>query len=159
MRHSHVILTIRNTHIFSKQPSTQVEKTNSCVAHALYSEKRYSAATPHWFQVLFACFIFSRSSDICEFIRVSLAFFRAYGTHTRPPASQNMTKLNKRGLRKQGKWSEFSPKRQPGLFGSRNDIIIPFTAVANNDRKPNTGHTSMSGVTGHTRLFFNILVA
>ena len=26
VRHSHVILTIRNTHIFSKQPSTQVEK-------------------------------------------------------------------------------------------------------------------------------------
>ena len=24
--HSHVILTIRNTHIFSKKPSTQVEK-------------------------------------------------------------------------------------------------------------------------------------
>ena len=26
VRHSHEILTIRNTHIFSKQPSTQVEK-------------------------------------------------------------------------------------------------------------------------------------
>ena len=39
------------------------------------------------------------------------------------------------------------------MFSSRNVIIIPFTAVTNNDRITNTGHTTMSGVTGHTRLF------
>ena len=37
------------------------------------------------------------------------------------------------------KWSEFWPKRQPGLFGSRNVIIIPFTAVTNNDIKTKIG--------------------
>ena len=44
-------------------------------------------------------------------------------------------------------------KRQQGWFGSRNVMIIPFIAVMNNDRKTNTGHNTMSGVTGHTRLF------
>ena len=62
-------------------------------------------------------------------------FFREYVTHTRPSVSQKMTKLNKRGLCKQWKWSEFSSKRQPGLFCPRNFLITPFTAVTSYDNK------------------------
>ena len=54
--------------------------------------------------------------------------------HTHPSASQKMMKLNKRGIRKQRKWSEFLPKRQPGLFNSQNVMIIPFTVVTNNGK-------------------------
>ena len=150
VRHSHVILTIRNTHIFSKQPSTQVEKLIRvsrihCIAKTV--QHSYPSLVSS-FICMFHLFMKFRHLRVYS---CQPCFFRAYETYTRPSASQNRTKLNKKGLRKQ--WSEFSPKRQPGLFGSRSVIIIPFIAVTNNDRKTNTGHTTMSGVTGHMRLY------
>ena len=151
--HSHVIWTIRNTYIFSKQPSTQVEKL-ICVSRMHYRRKTVQRSYPSLVSSFICMFHLFMKFRHLRVYSCQPCFFRAYRTHIRPSASQNMTKLNKRGLRKQWKWSEFSPKRQSCLFGSRNVIIIPFTAVTNNDRKPNTGHTTMSGVTGHTRLFW-----
>ena len=58
-----------------------------------------------------------------------LLFSTIWDTYS--PMSQKLTKLNKRDLHK----SEFSPKREPSLFSSRNANIILFTVVRNNARK------------------------
>ena len=88
------VLTTRNTHILRKKRSTQVKKKLICVSRIHYiAKKRYSAAIPHWFLVLFACFMkFRHLARLC--------FFRVYRTYAHPPASRKMTKSNKRRLRK-----------------------------------------------------------
>ena len=45
VRHRHMILTIRNTHIFSKQPSTQVKKL-ICESRIHYIAKNGTAQLP-----------------------------------------------------------------------------------------------------------------
>ena len=101
VRHSHVILTIRNTHIFSKHPSTQVKKTY-CASRIHYIAKngtqRSYPSLVSSFICMFHLFMKFRHLRVYS---CQPCFFRVYGTHTRPSASQNMTKLNKSGLRKQ----------------------------------------------------------
>ena len=87
VRRSHVILTIQNTHVFSKKKLDSGRKTNSCVVHTLCSEKTVKCIYPSLV-----------SSFICMFhllmkfrqLRVNSCqpcFFRAYGTDTRPSVS------------------------------------------------------------------------
>ena len=56
--HSHVILMIRDTDFREEIPSHQV-RILPRVPHIHYRAKNGKMQLPHWFLVLFACFVFS----------------------------------------------------------------------------------------------------
>ena len=95
VRHSHVILTIRNTQTLDSG------KKLICVSRIHYIAKNGTAQNPA-LESSFICMshLFMKFRHLRDYSSRP-CFFREYGTHTLPSVSQNMTKLNKRGLLKQ----------------------------------------------------------
>ena len=93
VRHSHVILTIRNTHIFSKQPSTKVKKLIR-VSRIYYIAKTVQRSYPSLVSGFICMFHLFMKFTHLRVYSCQPCFFLEYGTHTRPSASQNMTILN-----------------------------------------------------------------